>query len=256
MYINIVACRVLTRELSSLVATCENDVDVTWLPQGLHETPTLLHKEIEKQLEYLYDMIARKLQRRIPDYIVLGYGLCSNSIVGIRAKEIPLVVPRTEDCLGLFLGSQNRYMEYFEKYKGTFWLNPQWVRSNQSLEPDYEQKLYEEYLDQYEDEDTAQYLVEQRRESLKNYSYVGYINTKLYDDSWEREKAKGYADRLSLKFVEKNGDNRLLQKIVNADFDEKNFLIVQPGYQIAYSNGPERVIAVPAENKEGTSEAQ
>ena len=86
--------------------------------------------------------------------------------------------------------------------------------------------------------------------------HVGYINTKLYDDSWEREKAKGYADRLSLKFVEKNGDNRLLQKIVNADFDEKNFLIVQPGYQIAYSNGPERVIAVPAENKEGTSEAQ
>ena len=48
-----------------------------------------------------------------------------------------------------------------------------------------------------------------------------------------------------LEFFEKEGSNQLLQKLVNADFDEKNFLIVPPGYKIEYTNGPERIIAVP-----------
>ena len=250
MRICIMACRVLTRELSSLVATCENDVDVTWLPQGLHETPVLLHRAIEDQLEALYDLIARKLQRRSPDYILLGYGLCSKSIVGIQAKKIPLVVPRTEDCLGLFLGSQERYLDYFNKYKGTYWLNSQWVRNVPDLNPDYEQKLYEEYLEEYEDEDTAQYLLDMYRENLKNYRYVGYIGTKVYDDRRERKRARDFARRKGLDFLEREGDNRLLRKMVEGEFDEKDFLMVPPGYQIAYSNGPERVIAIPAEGKE------
>ena len=247
MRINIVACRVLTRELSALVATCENDVDVTWLPQGLHETPALLHTAIEEQLEALYRMIDRKMQRRTPDYIVLGYGLCSQSIVGIQAKRIPLVVPRTDDCLALFFGSQQRYLDYFERYKGTYWLNSQWVRNVPDLDPDYDEKLYAEYLEQYEDEDTAQYLLDMHKENLKNYRYVGYVGTKLYNDSWERSRAKEYADRRGLEFLEKEGNNRLLQKIVKGEFDDEDFLTVPVGYQIAYSNGPERMVAIPAE---------
>lgn len=249
MHISIMACRVLTRELSALVATCDNDVDLTWLPQGLHETPVLLHKAIEDQLEALYDLIDRKLQRRTPDYIVLGYGLCSKSIVGIQAKRIPLVVPRTEDCLGLFLGSQDRYLDYFERYKGTYWLNSQWVRNIPDLDPDYEEKLYAQYLEEYEDEDTAQYLVDMHRENLKNYRNVGYIKTRLYDDSRDRDKARDYANRQGLGFLEKEGDNRLLQKMVKGEFDEKDFLVVPVGYQIEYTNGPERVIAVSAEEE-------
>ena len=85
---------------------------MTWLPQGLHDTPELLHKRLESELDRLYaDIEDRALRCPKPDYIGLCYGLCSNGVVGLTARDIPIVVPRCDDCTALFLGSQKRYME-------------------------------------------------------------------------------------------------------------------------------------------------
>ena len=245
MRIYILGCRVLTRELSALIAGSKNDIDLAWMPQGMHDTPVILHNQLESALEELYRQIDKKMQKRVPDYIVLGYGLCSKSIVGLKAEKIPLVAPRTEDCIGLFLGSQERYLDYFTRYQGTYWLNSRWVEDCPDIDDDFEDRLREEYMEQYEDEDTVDYLMDMHRESLRNYQYVGYIGTDTFDDTREKEQAKKFAARNSLQFLEKEGNNCILQKMVNADFDEKNFLIVPPGYKIEYTNGPERIIAVP-----------
>ena len=245
MRLYILGCRVLTRELSALIANCRNDIDLAWLLQGMHDTPVILHSQLEAALEELYLQIDKKMQKRIPDYIVLGYGLCSKAIVGLAAKNIPLVAPRTEDCIGLFLGSQDRYLDYFFQYQGTYWLNSRWVADCPDIDEDYEEKLRQEYMEQYEDEDIVDYLMTAHRGSLRNYRYVGYISTDTYDDGEEKEKARRFAERSGLEFFEKEGSNQLLQKLVNADFDEKNFLIVPPGHKIEYTNGPERIIAVP-----------
>lgn len=246
MRIYILGCRVLTRELSALIADCRNDIDIAWLPQGMHDTPVILHDQLEKALEELYRHIDKKMQKRVPDYIVLGYGLCSKSIVGLTARSIPLVAPRTEDCIGLFLGSQQRYLDYFSRYQGTYWLNSRWVEDCPDIDDDFEERLREEYMEQYEDEDTVDYLMDMHKESLRNYRYVGYIGTETFDDAREKEQARKFASRSGLDFFEKKGDNRILKKMVNGDFDEENFLIVPPGFRIEYSNGPERIIAVPA----------
>ena len=45
------------------------------------------------------------------DAIILGYTLCSNGVVGLSAgSESP--VPR-HDCITLFLGGEERYLNYF-----------------------------------------------------------------------------------------------------------------------------------------------
>lgn len=244
MRIHILACRVLTRELSALVADCENDIDITWLPQGMHDTPVKLHDQLEKSLEEIYEMIEKKAMKRKPDFIVLGYGLCSKSIVGLTAKDIPLVAPRVEDCIGLFLGSQDRYLEYFSKYKGTYWLNSRWVSDCPDIDEDFREQLRIEYMEQYDDEDTVDYLLEMYDSELANYSNVGYIRTDTFDDSKERKTAENFACRNRLKFFEVGGSDVMFRKIVQGDFDEKNFLIVPPGCRIEYSNGPERIAAV------------
>ena len=244
MRIHIIACRVFTRELSALIADCENDIDVTWLPQGMHDTPVILHDFLEEKLKELYTQIGKKQQRRIPDYIVLGYGLCSKSIVGLEAKDIPLVVPRTDDCIALFLGSQKRYLDYFHKYQGTYWLNSRWVTEIPDLDEDYDEQLRKEYMEQYDDEDTVEYLMEMHDEALKNYKYVGYIGTDTYCDERERAAARNYADRKGFTFFEKDGDNRLLKAIVSGNFNDDEFLVVPPGHRIEFSSGPEKVIAV------------
>lgn len=248
MRIHILACRVFTREISALIGGCENDIDVTWLPQGMHDTPVILHDYLEKQLEELYRMIEKKSMKRVPDYIVLGYGLCSKSIVGLTAKEIPIVAPRVEDCIGLFLGSQDRYLDYFTRYKGTYWLNSRWVSDCPDVDDDYEEKLRAEYEEQYDDdEEMVDYLMDVHRDSIRNYCNVGYIRTDTYDDRDEQLQAQRFAKRNGLKYFEVEGSDSLFRKIVQADFDEKNFLIVPPGHSIAFTNGPERIVAVPAE---------
>ena len=245
MRIHILACRVFTREFSALIPECENDIDVTWLPQGLHDTPVILHNYLEEKLEEIYMQLEKKQLRKKPDVIVLGYGLCAKSIVGLTAKEIPLVVPRTDDCIGVFLGSQKRYLDYFHRYQGTFWLNAQWVADIPDIDEDYDDRLREEYMEQYDDEDTVDYLMEMHDESLRNYKYVGFIGTDTYNDDKARETACRFAERKGLEFFEKDGDRRMLNKIFSGDFgDETDFLTVPPGYRIEFSNGPEKIIAV------------
>ena len=46
-----IACRVFTRELSAAVAKCAHPVEVSWLPQGLHDTPDLLRARINGTID-------------------------------------------------------------------------------------------------------------------------------------------------------------------------------------------------------------
>lgn len=129
MRIHIIACRVLTRELSYLISQSPHTVDITWLPQGLHDTPEKLRALIADAIDGLYRQREQRMLKHFPDVIVLGYGLCSNGVVGLESRDIPLVIPRTDDCIALFLGSQERYLRLFEEYNGTYWLNNGWIET-------------------------------------------------------------------------------------------------------------------------------
>ena len=98
-------------------------VDITWLPQGLHETPDQLRTTLQTMLSRLEEEWNTGWPKHRPDAVALGYGLCSNGVVGLTAGSCPLVIPRTDDCIALFLGSQAQYLEEFSPRPGTFWLN-------------------------------------------------------------------------------------------------------------------------------------
>ena len=127
MRIHIVACRVLSRELNALAATSPHVVELTWLPQGLHNTPDKLRAMLTETLGGLYRQRDEGLLREWPDVIALGYGLCSNGVVGVESRDTPLVIPKTDDCIAMFVGSQKRYLELFSQYNGCYWLNNGWI---------------------------------------------------------------------------------------------------------------------------------
>lgn len=65
--------------------------------------------------------------------VVLGYGLGSNGMVGLRAGVVPLVIPRAHDCIS-FLGFRRRYVELFNKRWGTTYYTSGWLeRGGDSL---------------------------------------------------------------------------------------------------------------------------
>ena len=40
---------------------------------------------------------------------------------------MPLVIPRAHDCIALFMGSRQRYREYFDAHPGTYYRTSGWI---------------------------------------------------------------------------------------------------------------------------------
>ncbi len=245
MYMHIFSCRVFTRELSYFIAKSKNIVDVTYLPQGLHESPQLLKSELNAAIKKFHDQVENWQRRRKPDYLALCFGLCSESIVGVEAIDIPIVVPRVDDCIGVYLGSEQRYLECFEKYKGTYWAFPSWVESTPSTDDNYLDIMRAKYMERHDDEDVVDALMELEEEMTSNYQNVGYITSPLaVDPKGSLEHAQHYAKRNGWNLIELEGDLSLMQQLVDGPWDEDKFLIVPPKHKIEATHDITKVRAV------------
>ena len=247
MRIHIVACRILARELSALAATSPNMVDITWLARGLHNTPTKLRDRIVETLDDIYAQIDRNELEFRPDYIVLGYGLCSNGVVGVECRDIPIVVPRTDDCIALFLGSQQRYMKEFAESGGAYWLNSGWLEHSARLfdEEDFRRRRWLEYAEKY-GEENADYLIEVESSWMNNYSTLGFIHSSVYERPEYLPHTAREAQKHNWQLREVNDDLRMLRMMVNGDWNENEFLILEPGERIAADYAGAKLKAEPA----------
>ena len=234
MHIHIIACRILSRELSYLASQSRNSVDITWMGRGLHNEPEKLRRHLSDAVEELYRQIdAGELEHR-PDAIVLGYGLCSNGVIGVRCRDIPIVVPRTDDCIALFMGSQARYLREFHNAGGAFWLNSAWIEQSPSPvdTESLRRRKWQEYAEKY-GEDNADYLMEMESSWESNYSTMGYIHSGVYDTEENLAAARREAERKNWKMHEIDDDLRLLRMMVDGTWNEEEFLILKPGERIA-----------------------
>ena len=251
MRIHIIACRVLTRELSYYAALSPHTVDITWLPQGLHDNPDRLRTMLQSAISGLEADIEGGLMKHWPDAVVLGYGLCSNGVVGLRAGKIPLVIPRTDDCIALFLGSQTRYLELFAQQPGTFWLNSGWMESAFLPLPDYLEQRKAEYIQKY-GEDNAAYLLGQDMQWIERYQACGYIRSPRLESGPGPRAAKRLAQETGWDFFSVDGSDRLLQAMVRSEWNEKEFLICPPGYQVAAAYDGSKITAMAPGPKEAS----
>ena len=126
MRLKLIACEIFYRELSAAVARSTNRVDVEFLPKGLHDVGQAGH------VRPLGRPSTRWTSRQY-EAVLLGYGLCSNGLLGLRARAIPLVVPRAHDCITLFLGSKERYLDYFMSHPGVYFKTTGWIERGEGL---------------------------------------------------------------------------------------------------------------------------
>ena len=226
MRFQFIVCKVMQKEAYFCAARSKNIVDVVLMPQGLHQEPTKLRDEVQKALDRTTD-----LQNKLYDASLLGYGLCSNGIVGLSAK-IPVVVPRGHDCITLLLGSKEKYQQYFDSHRGVYWFSPGWIETNnQPGKERYEQTL-REYIEKY-GEDNARYLMETEQNWMKEYQWATYIDWGLGDSEKYREYTKRCAEFLGWNYDELKGDSSLMQRLVDGRWDTSEFLIAKPGEKIA-----------------------
>lgn len=236
MNLTLIGCRVIQRELYKLCADSRHNVEIRWMKAALHEQPGALRPALQAAI----DEIERD-DDTLPDAILLGYGLCSMGVVGLHTEKVPLVVPRAHDCISLILGSQKRYRALFEQYEGSvYWYSSGWIEQFKVPGKRFDkQAKYMEYVMKY-GEDNAQYLIEMEKGWTEHYNYAAMIRWQDIDDGLFANMARELSEKDGLRYVEVSGEDVLLRKLVDGEWDD-DFAVIEPGEELVYQSD-ERIL--------------
>jgi hypothetical protein len=242
MFLRVIACEIAFRELCYVAARSKNLIDFDFLTQGYHDIPGTGRAEIQKRIEAVP---AGKY-----DAIVLGYGLCSNILTGLSSAHTPLVIPRAHDCITFFLGSKERYTEFFNAHPGTYYYTSGWLEcakrrgstgpiwggaslpasANESLKG-----LYQEWVEKY-GEDQAKYLLDEMSRWTSSYSHGTLINFEFVKHLNMPEQVKQICAEKGWEYAETEGDFSLFEKLIEGNWPDADFLTVRPGQKVIATN--------------------
>jgi len=244
MHLKLIACKVLTREMGLLSATSPHFIDITWIRRNLHDEPDKLRAVLQREIDKIEagDDPYTCNEAAPLEAILLGYGLCSNSIAGLHSAKYPLIAPRAHDCITLFLGSKERYRREFERSCGkAYWYTSGWIENSPMPGDDSrERKQLEEYTELY-GEENALYLIEAMGGWYKEYREADYVGMPGIERPEHRQFAQDAARRLGWECVEHEGDMELMRRFLWGEWDNRDFIRVEPGFTIQPSHD-ERVL--------------
>ncbi len=241
MFLKIIACEIAVRELYHVAARSLHLVDLEFLTQGYHDTPAKGQAEIQKRID------------AVPagryDAILLGYGLCSNILVGLTTPHTRLVIPRAHDCITLFLGSKECYQQCFTERPGTYYFTSGWlecakrrgdkgsmwtgasVPASASLNF---KGAYDQWVQKY-GEEQAKYLMEEMSRWSNAYTHGTLIDFDFLKHLKIQAQVRQICSDKGWEYGEIKGDLRLFEELVEGDWPEADFLIVQPGQKVVAS---------------------
>jgi hypothetical protein len=235
-FLKVIACEVAFREICHCAARSPNVIDLELLTQGHHDTPCSGRVEIQERINAVP---AGKY-----DAILLGYGLCSNIVTGLTSAHTPLVIPRAHDCITFFLGSKERYQEFFDTHPGTYYFTSGWLECRQRrgeqgagnmFMPAHSASAmnitYEQWVKKY-GEEKARYLVEVMGEWTSHYTRGVLIDFEFTRALKLRAQVQNICAERGWEFTEVQGDLSLFQRLLDGDWSNADFLVVQPGQRV------------------------
>lgn len=223
----VIACKVLQDVLESLLPKNVAQ-SVTFMDYGLHTAPSKMTVTLQEAIDGITQ----------PSLIILGYGLCGNGLRGIKAGVHTLLIPRTDDCIAILLGSYEAYMREFRTAPGTYYLTKGWLESGSNPLQEYET-----YVPKYGAE-RAMWVMDQQ---YQHYERLVLVARNQADLDKYRSQAQGIArfcERWSMRYEEITGTDDYMQQLVDAAMAygknggtlraglEKDILLVPPGGEI------------------------
>jgi hypothetical protein len=210
----VIACATVIEEMLPLMPA---GMPYEVLDFGLHLVPN----QLKQTLQDAIDQAGQEAET-----VILGYGLCSLAVIGLRATNCTLVVPRVDDCIAIFLGSSSAYQAQASQEPGTYYLTKGWIEVSDTLLDEYNRSV-ERY-----GQDQAERIM---GIMLRHYRRLVFIDTGQHDQERYRAYARRTAKQFKLRYEEIPGSDALIRKMLFGPWDA-DFVVVNPGQTIAYAD--------------------
>lgn len=228
MPVVVIACQVLEEMLDRLLPENGRSVSqVTYMDYGLHRVPSKMAGALQDALDKIEE----------PSLIVLGYGLCGNGLKGLKAGKHTLLVPRTDDCIALLLGSYRAYRQEFAAVPGTYYLSKGWLESGSNPLSEYE-----EYLPRY-GPDEAMWIMDMQYQHYERLMLVTHSPADLVKCKPMAQQVARFCERWEMRYEERVGSDAYVRQLVEIAMaltqgealDQAaghDFIVISPGSEI------------------------
>lgn len=227
----ILACQVFQHWLENILPVMPGvDEKITFFDYGLHAVPKNLRQTIQNAIDSIDQ----------PSLILLAYGLCGNGLNNIQAGKHFLLIPRTDDCIAVLLGSYQAYRREMNQEPGTYYLSKGWLEAgtnplqeSQALEAKY-------------GAEKAAWLMDYQYHNYKRLVMVARNAEELEVYRSRALQVAEYCTRWGMRYEEILGSDDYLQRLVDIAFDPQSttssaeklgddFLLISPGEELKQS---------------------
>ncbi len=244
MRLKLISCQALTHEMLVVIRRSVNHVEPRFFPNSLHPFGCRLMRQ------WIQDLID-SLERDDFQAVLLAYGLCRHGVGGLKARTVPLVIPRVPDGWEFW---QNRRSAYSFCCR-----TPQIVRGKDSVPPKKTDGANSTPHGLF-----ALFSAKTRRRlrAVTGLSRGGRCALKgkpaetqrmpkapaLGGVAWEggdrlERQAQQEAEWFGWDFERADKELNLLQRFVDGYWSYHEFLVVPPGWQVAANAGNGRLMA-------------
>lgn len=205
----IIACKTIENELLAAMKQMDCHFPVLWLESGLHNWPDKLRARIQELLDLCQEY----------DTVLLAMSFCGNSVVGLKTGAYQLVIPRSDDCITLLLGSCSRRKDI----KATFFLTEGWLKGEMNLWKEYQTCL-------------ARYGEKRGKRifsvMLAHYINLALLDTGCFDRAALEQQVKEIAATLGLEYMYLDGTLDHLKQLLTGPWEEERFVLVPPNSMV------------------------
>ncbi|HSG43307.1 MAG TPA: DUF1638 domain-containing protein [Anaerolineales bacterium] len=210
------SCEVLKGVISTPSPDRKN-THAKFLDSGLHATPKKLNTQVQEQIDGISES----------SIIVLGYGLCGNGLHGIKAGKHTLIIPKIPDCIALFMGGREIFLEEFSKDPGTYYLTKGWLQAGTHPLAEYER-----HIEKYGKE-IADYVMDRQFQHYRRLMFVAHSQEDLEAYRPLAKQVAEFFKRWGMDYQEYLGTTDFItaleQVLVDPSQTDEEFIIVHPG---------------------------
>ena len=203
----VIVCETMRNEYLHAEKKSGCSYETRWMEAGLHSYPDKLRDALQDELDSITH------QR-----VLLCFGSCGNSIIGLETRDFELVMPRVDDCISMLIGSVSERMEINSKYHA-FFLTSGWLRGERHIHSEYAYTM-EKYGEELGESIMALMLA--------NYKNIVLLDTGSYNITSALEQSEKMAEDLNLGLKVLPASTDYISQLLTGPHDPERFITFPP----------------------------